>query len=440
MKVKSVEIVNFKAIKSQEAVFNGNSAIVTGANNLGKSSLTKGLIDRFRSEIPDKILNEESEKGSNTMRLTDGSKIEWTFSKGKDEKEIEKFSFTTADDIKMTTGVLSAIGHKYFGVKFDIDEFMSASRANALKMVQTLLGIDFTDHDAKYKKIFDERTDANRDLKNTRALKLTKPVEVEEPNIEALKAEKNNLISENTSTKEKWTNDNAEFQKESLKFNATQEANYKRRVDFLNDWEELEKYVDDSHEIEAFIDFEGIRQFYEKMELPLELKEIKTLDEPKYHTFEEIDDRIEQAYTNKASFDTYETNLKAYNDWVEKGLKEKKKVDSLTEKLEKLNDEKLKLIKDANLPSEFEMTDEGLLYKGYHIDNNQISSSAKYICALKLGALSLGKIRTMHFDCSFLDKNSLAEIMEWAETEDLQLLIERVDIDGGDIKYEIIEK
>ena len=46
----------------------------------------------------------------------------------------------------------------------------------------------------------------------------------------------------------------------------------------------------------------------------------------------------------------------------------------------------------------------------------------------------------MHFDASFLDKNSLAEIQLWANENDLQLLIERPDYDGGDIQYKIINE
>ena len=72
------------------------------------------------------------------------------------------------------------------------------------------------------------------------------------------------------------------------------------------------------------------------------------------------------------------------------------------------------------------------------LTDNQISSSSKYIAALKLGAMVLGEIRAMHFDASFLDKNSLSEIQDWANENDLQLLIERPDFDGGEIKYEII--
>lgn len=98
------------------------------------------------------------------------------------------------------------------------------------------------------------------------------------------------------------------------------------------------------------------------------------------------------------------------------------------------------MISGANIPKDFEIVDSEIHYKGLPLNNNQISSSSKYIAALKLGSLSLGELKTMHFDASFLDKNSLKEVQSWAEKNDYQLLIERPDYDGGEIKYEIIEK
>ena len=46
----------------------------------------------------------------------------------------------------------------------------------------------------------------------------------------------------------------------------------------------------------------------------------------------------------------------------------------------------------------------------------------------------------MHFDASYLDKNSLSDIQLWADQNDLQLLIERPDFEAGEIKYEVICK
>ena len=97
------------------------------------------------------------------------------------------------------------------------------------------------------------------------------------------------------------------------------------------------------------------------------------------------------------------------------------------------------MLKKAKVPSEFQFTDDGILYNNMPLTNQQLSSSAKYIAALKLSMLCIGELRTMHFDASFLDKNSLAEIQEWADNNDLQLLIKRPDWEASDkIKYEII--
>ena len=53
--------------------------------------------------------------------------------------------------------------------------------------------------------------------------------------------------------------------------------------------------------------------------------------------------------------------------------------------------------------------------------------------------MNVGEVRTLFFDASYLDKNSLAEIQQWANSEDLQLLIERPDFDGGEITYQLTE-
>ena len=43
MKIKTVQISNFKAISNEVAEFNGCSAIVTAGNNQGKSTLSRGF-------------------------------------------------------------------------------------------------------------------------------------------------------------------------------------------------------------------------------------------------------------------------------------------------------------------------------------------------------------------------------------------------------------
>ena len=196
MKIKKIEVRNFKAVEKNTADFNGCSAIITAGNNKGKTSILRGLIDRFRGEKPDLILKENTLKGFNTMELTDGSIIEWKFT-----EKTESFSFTTKEGIKQTTGVLSTIGKRYFGLKFDIDKFLRDPGQKQTKELQRLVGLDFTDIDSRYKTAYDKRTDANREVNRLKALNVEEPEKVDEPNLTLLKKELSDAKIENDKRK-----------------------------------------------------------------------------------------------------------------------------------------------------------------------------------------------------------------------------------------------
>ena len=432
MKIKSISVKNFKALSEQEMTFDGASAIITAGNNKGKTSILNGLVNRFRGEKPEFIVKNGEEKGENIMELTDGSIIKWNFT-----TKTEKFQFTTPEELVVKTGVLKAIGKKYFGEKFDIDKFISSSKNEQLKQVQKLVGIDLSQLDSEYKKIYEQRTDANKEMKRIIALDTKEPEEVSAPDIQALKDEKTELETKNLALKSKWKIDNEAQQKEATDFNLTQDSIATVRQDFKDIWSSLNTLEGDKV-FSKFIDFDAITKHYDNLEKPLDHKPVATLIEPEYHTFTDIDKKIEDAYEAKSKFDNYEKDLKTYNDWVKSGKDQRETVDNLNKKLDEIQAERVEVIQNSNLPEDFEMNEEGLLYKGLPLDHNQLSSSAKYICALKLGVLFLGKIRTMHFDCSFLDKNSLQEVQDWAKTQDLQLLIERPDFEAGDIQYNIL--
>ena len=173
-KIKTIRVENFKAMDSQEVNLNGNSIIMVAANDKGKSSLLRGLIDRFQGVKPSVIVKQGEEKGFNEMELTDGSIIKWKFT-----EKGEQFSFTTKEGITQTTGVLKAIGERYFGKNFNIDAFMIMSSTKQTEKVLEILGVDTSQLDADYKAQYDLRTDANRELKRLLALNKKKPEEVE---------------------------------------------------------------------------------------------------------------------------------------------------------------------------------------------------------------------------------------------------------------------
>lgn len=402
MKISKISVSNFKAIDFQEINLNGCSAIVTAGNNKGKTSLLRGLIDRFHSHKPSVIVKQGEELGSQVMELTDGSKIEWRFT-----EKSEAFSFTTKEGIRQTTGVISSIGERYFGKKFDIDKFISSTPKAQIKALQDLVGIDFTEIDERYKKAYEERTVANAEVKRLRSMALKEPKKVEKPDVKALRE---SLFK----AREK----NAKIVVENAKL--------KELMDAVNKVKGIAK----QYSMEAYIDFKGIDKMVDKVESAIEEK----VDTDK------LEQEVFEATKLENAFNMYERDLKDYKNWLEDGKKATEKANKLDAKVKAIQDEKREMISNANMPADFEITEDEVMYKGLPLTDSQVSTSAKYIAALKLGALLLGEVKSLHFDASPLDNVSLKEIQEWAADNDLQLLIERPDIEnGGEIQYEIIQ-
>ena len=433
MKIQKIEVSNFKAVKEESMNFDGCSAIITAGNNKGKTSILRGLIDRFRGEKPELIVSEGEEKGFNRMYLTDGSIIEWKFT-----EKTENFSFTTADGIVMKTGVLSSIGKMYFGVKFDIDKFLTKSATEQMNEAQLLVGLDFSEINNRYKEAYDARTNINRDLKTQIAKEMVKPEKVEAPDLSELNKKLSDAKAENLKIKAEWKTLNDAHQSNILAFNEEQNL---RKADI----QEAKTSMDILESLRGGIflecvDFAMAKRIQDALPEAEEMKILTSLEEPLLVSEQKIQDEINAMSEKRVEFNNYERNLKEYQDWVTNITQLESDKEKYNAIIEAIQQEKSEMIKSAKIPEDFEFSEDGLLYKGLPLTNTQISSSAKYISALKLGSLVLGKIRTMHFDASYLDKNSLSEIQVWADDNQLQLMIERPDFLAGDIKYEIICK
>lgn len=400
MKIKKITVENFKAVSNKEINLNGCSAIITAANDKGKTSVLRGLIDRFKSEKPDVIVKEGEEKGFNIVELTDGSRIEWKFT-----DKSESFAYITAEGIKQTTGVISAIGEKYFGRKFDIDSFLNSTPKAQEKELQMIVGLDFSGIEERYKDAYEARTEANREFKRIASQKVEEPDAVIEPNIDPIKKE----IAD---AREK----NEQINLRKHKVNSLVRLMIDVR-DKLNGTE-FDELFDDA---KARTIIDGI-----KIGTPIDITA--------------LEEKLELAQDQLRKFDAFEREQTAYDTWIVEGKEARERAERSDKKVKDIEQEKADMIAGAKMPDGFGFTDSGLTYKGFPLNENQISTSGKYIAALKLGAMVIGKVRTLHFDASSLDNGNLGKVQEWAKENDLQLLIERPDFDGGDIRYEIIEK
>lgn len=405
-KVKRITVSNLKAVSNMTADFNGCTAIVTGGNNKGKSSFLKSLPERLRGNKPDVVLKKGEKEGFAEWELTTGEKFIWQF----DGKK-EKLSFFTERNIKQSvTKELSAV---YFPPVFDVDEFLQATPAKQKVALQKLTGIDFTEIDRIYKAAYEERTYANKKVAEEKAKLIdiddALPAEVI-PTIE-LESKLAGIDLHNQA----WANKSEllNTKNQAVAENENEISELKRKIQLLEQKNSI--LNGEIFEIDAWLEDDENK--------PKDANHVSQLKNELYQV-KEKNKKIEE--NNKA---------KKQRDIYEKAVLNAKIADDEVKRIEA---EKLDVIKNASMPDGFGFDEEGITYNGFPFNKEQLSSSGIYIAALKLAAIGLGEVKTLHFDASYLDKHSLSEIEAWANNNDLQLLIERPDFDGGEIEYQLI--
>jgi hypothetical protein len=442
-RTKKISITNFKAISSKEIDFNGCTAIITAGNNKGKTTLLRGISDRIRGEKPELIVKQGEKEGSGTIELTTGEKFVWEF----DVAGTDKLTFITKEGYK--TKVTREIVSRFFPVAFDIDRFLNSPPKDQSKQLQKIVGLDFSTIDARYKLAYDDRYTKNQESERFH-VKLSSMLECERvdfvdlTNLQAKKEEirsrLNALYLSNKKTNEerriKYQAKIDAAREEVREFNEAQKKKIDKIESAKHGFNLLLEVGYLGNEVSAFI---------EKLPQPEPSRtfDVNTIEKPEYIVPELPNDSELRAIDDEilAASET-NTKAKAYRDYVDY----KAQVDAAREEalqadelVKEIENERRKMIESVKMPTGIAFEDSGITVDGFPLDKNQISTSKLYCAALRIASMNIGEVRTIHFDASFLDKNTLAEIETWAQENDLQLLIERADYEGGEIEYELIE-
>lgn len=439
-KIQKIKLSNFKAISDLEMDFKGCTCLITGANNSGKTSFLKGIPDRIRFVRPDVMVKRGETEGRGEMTLDNGDRFVWEFS-----DLLDKLTLITNEARRSVT---KELGRQYFPPIFDIDKFLQSSPKDQVKQLQVIVGLDFTEIDEQYRKAYDARTERNREaeLYHVKLEKMIKCERVDFVDLTDLKAKKeterqklNELYLKNKKSNEairtKWENEKEEILRDCKDHNDKQET--KRRV-FDACFKAVATLTGSGYIGDAQIFLDQLREDIQPDMVPADLY-------PKEPTYiEEMPDKTELDKIDQAIITASETNAaaqkyKEYIDHVNATKAARSAADDADVVVKSIEERRKKMIESGNFPEGISITSEGIQVDGFPLDRNQISTSKLYTAALRIASMNLGEIRTLYFDASFLDKNSLAEIQQWAQAQDLQLLIERPDYDGGEIEYQIIE-
>lgn len=484
-KIQRIALQNFKSIEDKQMNFGGLSAVITGGNNKGKTSFLRGIVDRIRFTRPELMVRQGATEGSGELTLDSGERFVWDFNNsGRD-----KLTYISAEGQK--SNVTKALGAQFFPVLFDIDKFLMSTPAEQVKQLQKIVGLDFTEIDERRDKAYKERYRLNEESERYRVKlsKMLKCEKVEAVNLDALNAKRSQA--------------KADLEKERTRINEFYQSNKKRNEEFLAKWEADKKVIDEAFDLELMnwdskksiidkevgehnkliaqqsIKLETCRKAFNVLtdngytgnevsqwlgEFNRSIKPGKSpLDyypdrpvKPEYPErpqtpdpmpardhLDEIETEIE--VIDQHIMEATETNAAAarYQEYIDYMKTVKDAEDAAGDanlRLQAIDEEKKELIASASFPDGISINSEGVItVDGFPLERSQISTSKLYTAALRIASMNLGEVRSLYFDASFLDRNSLSDIHDWAVSKDLQLLIERPDFEGNDISYELIE-
>lgn len=385
MKIIELQSENVKRLKAVRIKPDGNTIILNGNNEQGKSSVLDSIEMALRGKkyIPGEPLRQGERRGHTILDLGD-IKVTRTYTKGgggtlRVENQ-DGLSFPSPQ--KVLDKLLA-------NVSFDPLEFTRLEPKKQLKVIQDLAGVDFSKLDEERALLFSNRTEVNRDLKRIEAL------------VQAYVASEITIPDEMPSSTDLVQ-----------KINDAQDHNRKR-----NDYE---------------------RQHSEKVEqikgLKARLAEAEEAEKQMTKYLSNMDGlkEIEPLQEELANIETTQSAYRDHRDH-ERNLDEEKaiarKANQLTNKIEDIDEQKETALKEANLPVDgLELREEGVYLNGLPFD--QASGAVKIKTSVALGIKMNPKLKVLIIrDGSLLDSNSLATIKTMADENDAQLWIERVGKD-----------
>lgn len=393
-RIQKVEIKNFKCIDYQNVDLNGNNVYLVGPNAKGKTS----FIDACYGQLPGKPLKDGERKGEINIEI-DGYIIEFNFSEKNQKAKLNIF-----DKEGKPQKAPATLFKQLFGINdFNIDEFLKLSDSKQVDFIKNIIGIDWTDVDAKRKELYDERTFKDRKIKELDA-RLTG------------KMFKKDLVKvEITPLMEKLSKAN--------------ELN--TRIDNGNDFVTKSEEIIESKKIQIKLLQEEINEISSKVN-----KSKEWLSENKKVSTQDIEEEIKAATENNEEI-ALQSQFNREREEVKKLVSE---VDSIEEEMKSIDEEKKKHLEAASMPVRGLTFDEDKLYlDGIPFESDQVNTARRIIAGIEIQYALCGEVKIARFDGSLLDKNSMEEVEKWAKDKGVQLFVEIVDREGEELKIEVEE-
>lgn len=393
MKIIELSAENVKRLKAVRIKPDGSIVQITGRNAQGKSSVLDAIAMALggKDQAPTKPIRSGATKARIVCKLDD-LVVTRTFTEGGGTLTV-----TGADGVKMPSP--QAMLDKLVGkLSFDPLAFSRMDAKRQLETLRGLVGLDTTELDQKRSALYDERTEANRELKSMQAQLDAAPYHADAPESELSVAD---LIQQLDTANRK--NQLRDALRSSIESQASAIEQKRQRIEALES------------------ELAGLRE-----QLAACVSNIGS-DKTKYEQSALVDVAPIRDQINNADRINRQVRENRQHAELEKKLdRVRTEANGLTEAIEWVDQEKQRLLTAAKFPVPgLSFSDSGVLFNG--IPFEQASSAEQLRVSVAMGLAMNPELRVLLIrDGSLLDSESLALIAEMAEQADAQVWLERV--------------
>lgn len=439
--ITEVEVRSFKKLKYCKFRPNRKGiTTVSGENDAGKSTLFDAIIATLggKRHVPDVPVTtgEESAETSVTIESPDPNipnmVIRRTYVDDGDGY-YETDLVIEDEDGEPSPQPQTILNDLLSQATFDPFYFDKLERAERLKALQNLIGLDFTEHDATHKRKYEQRTQVNRETKRLKGAIDKKKAELrgvphEKIDVSQLEQARKEAVEHN----EKVARYDSELRTEVGRLDGyrkllNQRGDERKRV--LDEIERLQQRLEalngELEEVDAKI-AKGNKVVAKQAEKVGAMK----ASQPERVSTIELNEKFEKAYEINARVSEWDA-LKALESEAKAS---KQKSDKLTKELKQLDEKRLVMAQEAEWPLEgMGMNDDGVTLDD--LPYEQASQSRRTQAAIALGMALNPGIRVMLVrEGSLIGKKRLQEMAEYAEEHDIQMFVELVgELDGSDL-------
>ena len=177
MQIVCVKTKDFKGIKLVEVVPKNGATVIGGKNRAGKSSLLDSIASTLGGAklCPKAPIREGSDSAQCIVKLTGDEALKlppctvkrtW---KRKEDGSVASALEIITDAGHKVPSPQTVLDRVVGQLGFDPERFLRMKPPEQAEVLQSLVGLDFTELEARRKKAFDERTEVNRNGKELRA-------------------------------------------------------------------------------------------------------------------------------------------------------------------------------------------------------------------------------------------------------------------------------